>query len=129
MSEIKPGTRVHVEFDGQVESSVYGGVAVKTKTGQFGGYTALVPIEAVTVIEPTDWEKYGGARVGDIWEAAGKEFFVQDYGGCVPIAVSDTFYGAGGRSYSLDRNSATLDEFKELNPRLVRRRGVQIEGR
>lgn len=73
------------------------------------------------VKHPSDWERYGGARVGDIWEANGNEYFVREN------FISD-------RSPVIEAFDVrkvidpVVKDFGNLNPKLVRRRGVTIEG-
>src|SRR5262249_9488841 len=61
-------------------------------------------------------------QVGDIWEARGQEYYIREYtlggGGVViePFTVPHCADSAGWED-------ARLDDFKALNPVLVRRRG------
>lgn len=137
---IKPGTKVHVEFDGVVEEpesydaldpdrhtlslytkvSPYGFLKVRDKKRHLYHYVWIdAGSPLVTVTEPTDWEKYGRPQIGDIWEAEGKEYaalsaFRPDDGNVILHGVDNVII-------------YEVSEFKALNPRLVRRRGIMAE--
>lgn len=149
--EFKPGTKVHVEFDAIVEEPNeydyingksastyssgglyansdygYGFVKVRDAENHLYHYVWAGPTyddALINVIHQTDWEKYGGAQVGDIWEANGHEYFTYS-----------SIWGLGVTLYPVDGTLSTVsyytvaqhDEFAALNPRLVRRRGEEI---
>jgi hypothetical protein len=109
-----PKFHVQAEYaDGHTEDvaveSISAGFAVGSVTP---GYKRVV----VDVVEKTDWEKYGGARVGDIWEAEGREYIVRENTIGPYIATIDLPWSA-----PFDDG---FSEFEKLNPKLVRRRGV-----
>lgn len=148
-TEFKPGTKVHVEFDAIVEEPGeydyiatknnnpyssgglyansdygYGFLKVRDTENHLYHYVWAGPdysAELVAVVHQTDWEKYGGAQVGDIWEANGVEYFTYHSFGTVTLyPVDGTAFGGG--YYTAEQHS----DFAELNPRLVRRRGEQV---
>jgi hypothetical protein len=149
-TEFKPGMKVHVEFDAVVEEPNeydyisakdsnpyssgglyansdygYGFLKVRDVNNALYHYVWAGPSyndDLVTVVHETDWEKHGGAQVGDIWEANGREYFTyKSFGAAVTLFPVDGQSGMLGY-YSADQH----DEFAALNPRLVRRRGEEI---
>ena len=73
------------------------------------------------VRRPSDWERYGGAQVGDIWEVNGDEYFAREN------FVSDR--SPVIEPFDVRKVIAPVaEDFGHLNPKLVRRRGVTIEG-
>lgn len=145
MTEFTPGTKVHVEFDAIVEkpndydyikgtssglhaNSDYesGFLKVRDTENCLYHYVWATPNyvdgsdHLISVIVPPDWEKHGGAQVGDIWEANGREYFA--YASSWGFRLTLFPVDGTGISYFHD----TLDEFAELNPRLVRRRGEAV---
>jgi hypothetical protein len=147
-TEFKPGTRVHVEFDAIVEEPngydyIKPGNGAYSESRYGGGYGFLKVRDTdsalyhyvwvgcgdsaplITVVHQSDWEKHGGAQVGDIWEANGHEYFVySSFDTPTAYPVEGTYFAHEGnlQSYSGD----SFAEFKALSPRLVRRRGVEI---
>jgi hypothetical protein len=147
--EFKPGTMVHIEFDAIVEEPSqydyispntggytsgglyaksdygYGFLKVRDVNNALYHYVWAGPSyndDLVTIVHQTDWEKFGGAEVGDIWEANGNEYFTyKSYGDTVTLYPVDGRTGVLGY-YTADQHS----EFAALNPRLVRRRGEEI---
>ena len=66
--------------------------------------------------DTADWPP----QAGDIWEAEGMEYYGQDWNGLVlqPTVATENNYAYGvNKSYV-----RSLDDFKSLRPRLVRRR-------
>lgn len=145
-TEFKPGTRVHVEFDAIVEEPGeydyikpgYGAYS-ESRYGDGYGFIKVRDTESeiyhyvwvgsrvgapLIIVHQSDWEKHGGAQVGDIWEANGHEYFVY------LSFDTPTAYPVDGTYFTTDRTVASYSgdfaEFKALNPRLVRRRGVEI---
>jgi hypothetical protein len=144
--EFTPGTKVHVEFDAIVEEprpfdyiKPGNGVYERSKFGEYGygflkvrdtetnlyHYVWSSPfndVDLVTVVHQTDWEKYNGAQVGDIWEANGHEYFAYNSFGSLTLYPVEGATIAGTTSFY----ASEVDEFAALNPRLVRRRGEEI---
>jgi hypothetical protein len=122
--EPKTGDRVHIEFDGTVES---GCVNVKDSDG-IGAY-GMVAVHRITsddgcihfvylgepgiweAAEPDDWPP----REGDIWKAGGHEYFARQHSSCKGQL---TMVGDHGTLYY----GNDVPRFKALNPNLVRRR-------
>lgn len=66
--------------------------------------------------EPENWPP----QVGDIWEAAGNEYYVREHG----LAEDEAVVCAFGADVDPDLYFGDdLDDFKVLKPKLVRRRG------
>ncbi len=114
MTRFQKGQRVHVEFDGEVYTTpTPNGVYVKSGTGMI----RHVHADDCTLLDPQDWPP----QPGDIWELDGEEYFAR---------ISQSFPGKTicvgserGRSYVFP--GASGDEFKSLNPKLIRRREAQ----
>ena len=146
MTEFKPGTKVRVEFEAVVEeprvydyikadsgglhcNSDWGGGFLKVRDTKGGVYHYVWTgpeyyggQEVVTAIVPTDWEKYDGVQVGDIWEANGREYFAYKTAwGLVP-----TLYPVDGSGAAYYDTNDKHGAFGKLNPRLLRRRGESI---
>ena len=88
-------------------------------------YIDATRVVITRLLKPTDWEEFGGARVGDIWETGDQEFVALDGSdglSLVPVSQFEPFvvYGKYGDN--------PVSAFPALNPKLVRRRGVTIEG-
>jgi hypothetical protein len=116
------GQRVHVAFDGTIDSLREGWLIVEDHS--FGMYHQIWAYGAENLVTPLNPEQWP-PRVGDIWEAGGVEFYVRSDSDGRDMFVIESFdvnpevdidcYAYYGRD---------LDEFKALNPRLVRRREV-----
>jgi hypothetical protein len=117
----KPGQRVHVEYDTVIVNTAKwtpGAHNVKHPVDAYGN--ATVPDRFITALDPESWPP----QVGDLWTADGEDFFVREHRG---IGHSDRYFierakatsNVGETTYS-DRS---LNEFKTLNPTLVRRAG------
>jgi hypothetical protein len=149
MSDFKPGTKVHVEFDAIVETPReydyikassgglhansdygYGFLKLRDVANSLYHYVWAGPMyddderNIVTAIVSPDWEKHGGPKVGDIWEANGREYFAyKSFGDITLYPVDDRYLSSAGHTYYISEHH---DEFAALNPRLVRRRGEVI---
>lgn len=150
--EFEPGTKVHVEFDAIVEEPneydyikadsnpyhsssglyansdhSYGFLKVRDTENLLYHYVWVRPDYAcngalVTIGHKTDWEKYGGAQVGDIWEVNGHEYFTYASLWGLGVMLFPVDGVTAATYYTSDQHS----EFAALNPRLVRRRGEEI---
>lgn len=111
----KKGQRVKVELEGEIRNpDSYNGCAwIVAGDGEYSHYVYLDSSTAgvkVTLADPEDWPP----QVGDIWEADGKEWFVRKN---TDSRVRVVFV-------SEDNDMRVeLENFKALNPVLVRRRG------
>jgi hypothetical protein len=108
------GTRVHVEFDGVVHKG-YGDVHPLHVAVSDGGSLHHLHLmsDNVTVIPPADWPP----QIGDIWEADGHEYYVRQH------CFDTERYAVEGFNQETGSYSDDLDDFKALNPVLIRRRG------
>lgn len=146
------GSKVHVEFDGIVEEPTRydvltpgHGAFLADGGGAFGGFVKVRDAsgvyhyvwvqgfsesDTISVVELSDWEKYGAPRIGDIWEAEGHEFFARqhlyDADRIVVERADAIWWGAVEVPYYGYSTGAPLDDFKALNPTLRRRRGLSI---
>jgi hypothetical protein len=116
MTDYKVGQRVHVEFEGVITDLESKDCCLKVETAQ--GFNHYVYVDKwdgpqadtgakVTLADPENWPP----QVGDIWEAAGKEYFAVVGWGIVALVPAE------------DGRAQDLKPFKTLNPVLVRRRG------
>lgn len=116
----KPGQRVHVEYDGVIDNDPAGGrVVVRDSIGDRHFY---IPDDVVTITpaEPANWPP----QVGDVWEADGQDWYVRRYYGTSGTYVIESFDGRNHGNYFTDSPyGGSVDEFKERNPVLTRRRG------
>ena len=107
--DVKVGSKVHVEFDGTVNYDNEDG----SFDVEIAGTDKTIEYIPSRFLETNDWPP----QVGDIWEVNGDEYFVRKarrgYDG-VYIASCNT---------STDYLNEMIDQFKALNPSLVRRRG------
>lgn len=112
MTDFKKGDRVRVEFEGEVNipRNTTGRITIATTSG----WLVHLPLESesaikITLVDPQNWPP----QPGDIWEGDGKEWFARTPRIETMFLVPD------------DQSTAayTADEFRELNPVLVRRRG------
>jgi hypothetical protein len=118
------GDKVHVEFDAVITEAGNTGSGRRftntlreIDTGSDTGPVHYVYLheEIATVTEPVTPQSWP-PKAGDIWEAAGIEYFV--YAGLLGLTVFPFDGAVNGRdSYS----ASTFDEFKKLKPKLVRR--------
>ena len=109
MTEYQKGQRVRVEVEGTISAVMAdGSFAIANVPGtRFKDDGLLNPKVTVTPLDPPDWPP----QVGDIWEADGEEWFAAwSMGNLVMVPAGE------GCSF-------ILDEFKALQPVLVRRRG------
>ena len=117
MTEYKVGQRVKVEFEGTIQELESKDSCLRVVTDR--GYNHYVYVAErngdqtdtgakVTLADPKDWPP----RVGDIWEAEGEEWFARE-GNIIEIYLVST----------RPNRSNDVDDFKALNPVLVRRRG------
>jgi hypothetical protein len=117
VTEYPVGARVRVEFDGEIANYTSLGtkghnVAVRRDNGFVH---SVRPEDVAGILEPSNWPP----QVGDIWNADGKEFYVR-----ADTIVPDSLVAAsfdGLAAYWLD-TAEDVDDFKALNPTLVRRR-------
>jgi hypothetical protein len=107
MSELKEGQRVKVELEGVLSLVDKEGVYVRVPADRSYAHWIWLEHAKVTPLDPPDWPP----RVGDIWEAEGREWFAR-------ITSETSIF------IPEDNNpSVLLAAFKALNPVLVRRRG------
>jgi len=106
MTEFKKGQRVHVEYVGVIQDTHPELLWVHPDDPDVGAFS--VPVKAVTLADPKDWPP----QVGDIWEGRGMEWFARKG------ELSDNMILAPERG----DDDWTQQEFKALNPILVRRR-------
>jgi hypothetical protein len=117
MSTFKKGQRVHVEFDGVI-SQVIGETAWVLPGGNSPGLRARgIQVSAITLADPADWPP----QVGDIWEADGREYYVRGRAVCTGLIIEPFNTDDPGPKWQY--TDELLDEYKALNPVLVRRRG------
>ena len=108
MQEFKAGQRIKVEYTGIIPES---GKGTDARLLFEGVYLQVRPLEdiKVTLADPKDWPP----QMGDIWEANGREYYVQSsLSRKVVVRPDDTMHA-----------QPSLESFKALNPVLVRRRG------
>lgn len=124
--EFVKGQRVHVEFDGVVCEPDGGTdpenwIGVRNNDGMGLGYIHHFWRSSedgeITPLVPVSWPP----RVGDIWEADGNEYFVRPHSS---LRRDDTVVESLSRSPQRFYYTSGLDDFKALNPRLIRRREV-----
>jgi hypothetical protein len=115
MQEFKEGQRVKVEFEGVIlDTYSYDGCVKLLDDGaKEDGWNHYVylnsPAVKVTLADPKDWPP----QVGDIWEAEGREYFIQEsMSRGMVIRPDDTMHTA-----------LSVEGLKRLSPVLVRRRG------
>lgn len=120
MNEFKEGQRVKVEYEGTVAPCGGGMDAViKSKDAPYDDRLYLLDLAGikVTLLDPPDWPP----RVGDIWEAEGREYYV--CGSSVKGGVIIEPFNVTNPGSKWQYADELLDDFKALNPTLVRRRG------
>lgn len=136
MTSFNVGDKVHVEFDAVVTENGTSGrdrmftqtlKEVTDKPGYVGTvhYVYLHEDNATVVeAEPASWPP----QIGDVWEANGDEYFVYNaiFGGATvfPFAGTSPLEFYSNDSYS----DNSLDDFKALKPKLVRRRSTSNIG-
>ncbi len=103
MPVFRSGQRVHVEYDGVV--SIHGD-APWVIPSDYRHVAFQAPPGSVTIADPVDWPPH----VGDIWSANGLEWFARVSSGEVLMSPEDM-----GATWN-------IDEFKTINPMLMRRR-------
>jgi hypothetical protein len=113
MTGLKPGTRVHVEFDATVTefADTYLRVAA--------GPTAYVYFfrrenVVVTALPPENWPP----QVGDTWQAGEDLYYVRAWVGSGGTLVVANFTSEGC-AFSDGYGPCALDKFKELSPVLL----------
>lgn len=120
--EFCEGQRVHVEFDGivrdpAVENADADWLVIQSDTGWHHKVWSDDVRNVVAPLTPANWPP----QVGDIWETDGIEYVVRvNRANHSNYLIQRIDLGNGAFAYSL----ATLDRFKALNPRLIRRREV-----
>jgi hypothetical protein len=120
MSEFKEGQRVRVEFEGVIKDTYSHNACAKivdSGAEEVGWYHYVYlnsPGVKVTLADPESWPP----RVGDIWEAGGREWYTRQNMACGDEIIVGTFDRPSQDYYQRD-----LGDFKALNPVLVRRRG------
>ena len=115
-SNYKVGDKITVTFTGTIyETDSHDMCAKVADDGEFS-YNHYVYLESpgveVTRADPANWPP----QVGDIWEAEGQEYYVR-------VSKRDAlrlFIGSFGGE--LDYLEYEVHKFKELNPKLIRRR-------
>lgn len=127
MSELKPGQRVRIELEGVIPE-MGGGCDASFITRRHPEYETFnsgrlyvksLTNFKVTVLDSADWPP----RVGDIWEAEGREWAARDIYDDNPNQVVLTVLDYPGLQAPPIVHQHSLDDFKALNPALVRRRG------
>lgn len=148
-SDFAYGKKAHVEFDGTIEepsawdvltpssyafaSTAEGsssGGFVKVRSNGIYHYVWFSPYSEnpeITLTEPPDWEKYDGAKAGDVWEADGREYLGRQ-NTYHKIVLDAATYDANVHYYGYDGSCGTysLKAFGRLNPTLKRRRGATL---
>jgi hypothetical protein len=115
MTEYKAGQRVKVEFEAKIESVDDRTIQVSTDDNYFYYFSPRIePAIRITPVAPASWPP----QVGDIWGVGGEEYYVREEVESYSRIVIAAF--SGGKDYFW---STCLDDFKALNPALVRRRG------
>lgn len=120
MSEFKNGQRVKVELEGKIIDTYSHDACVKildddTESGGWNHYVYLMsPAVKVTPAGPAGWPP----QVGDIWATRDGFGPVGEW-----FCQSSRMHGFVMRSEDTSNTRVVLDEFKALNPVLVRRRG------
>jgi hypothetical protein len=128
MSRFTKGQRVRVEIEGTVASYHEGGgrhegMYVTTGNGEQCHYVRLgvagspKGTVSVTLLDPPDWPP----QVGDIWESEGREYCVR--GSNIREGVIIEPFNVANPGPRWQYANELLDDFKGLNPVLVRRRG------
>lgn len=111
MTEFKAGQRVRVEWEGVVERQSSETILVVQASEGHSLFIDPTKDIKVTLLDPPGWPP----RVGDIWEADGKEWFGwKSNAGTVGLKADNGYVRGSGNGWS---------DFKALNPVLVRRRG------
>jgi len=115
-SNYKVGDKITVTFTGKIcEMGSHDMCAKVTDDGEcsFNHYVYLdSPAVEVTRADPANWPP----QVGDIWEAEGQEYYVRS-----SRRYHDGVF-IGSYAAENDYMNYQLDKFKELNPKLIRRR-------
>lgn len=118
----KIGDRVHVEFDGTVdESIIYGWTVIQDESGLSHQLWTTGIDRLARLSDPENWPP----RIGDVWEAKGTEYFARSHSIHAtrpvmhPVAGGDCYYDA-----TTVYRTRTMDAFKALGPKLLRRRTV-----
>jgi hypothetical protein len=113
----KAGQRVKVEYEGTVAFAFsdgrHIGIYQDGAVGTGSGTQVLVKTAIVTLLDPPDWPP----RVGDIWEAQGQEYYVRRKFARMDGYAIESFTSAERWI------GETLDEFRAISPKLLRRRG------
>lgn len=115
MSKFKVGQRVRVELVGTVEdTNNHDGCLLIESTNGYNHYVYDRDSSVkITDADPENWPP----QVGDIWQADGLEYVVRENRSTSAYTVIESLNAHPNRYYS-----SRLDEFKALNPTLVRRR-------
>lgn len=131
MTGLHPGERVHVEaFEGTVYTvTAFNGHKscdlVRVQTSDHG--VVAVPESLVTRVNPAGWPPV----CGDVWQAAGHEWYVRDAGTTDAIVIASfrpqedirTFFSSShGDDNPEPGGSYGVEAFMRLRPVLVRRR-------
>ena len=125
MTEYKRGQRVRVEVEGVIDWTLSDGRIRLRQPSGFADYVRVTAPDAkVTVLDPPDWPP----QVGDIWEADGMEYHAEEWHrdpyDPVTLVLQPSSHRPDTWAYSNDScYEKNLDDFKALNPVLVRRRG------
>ena len=115
MTEFKAGQRVKVEYEGTVRRAGDNSLTILSDDGKYRLVNANKA--RVTIMDPPNWPP----RVGDIWEAEGREYFTRGHSLRDDIIIEPFDMGNPGPKWQYA--DEFLDDFKALNPTLVRRRG------
>ena len=125
MTDFKAGQRVHVAFDAVVSSvHAIGNLIEVQREGNL--FTNSIQREDVTLAEPANWPP----QVGDVWEADGLDWYVRQYRGKLATFTIEPFDQANRPNEHYDDAEIVgrynVEEFKGLNPTLVRRRNAIV---
>lgn len=114
-ADLKPGQKVHVEFDAVVGRMTTKGAWVESSAGT----THSIPAEYMTLTDPENWPP----QVGDIWELDGVEY-VARANRSIRLRGSVVLDAIGVEPNSVyEHDSDRFDDFARSYPTLVRRRG------
>jgi hypothetical protein len=125
MTELTPGTKVHVEMSVDAEIVNW----TRASSGEPTHYYVKVPgddwtskisvpVSAITVLAPPNWPP----QVGDVWRAGDVEYYARKYAGgsgTVMLTAFNPSVVSALRNYAdgeFDEGPHSLDKFKALHP-------------
>ncbi len=127
MEEFSKGQRVRIEIEGTVSLTVDNTWLQVHPDGYGPGTDLSLSLKGikVTLLDPPNWPP----QVGDIWEKGGMEYHAEEWRRAsltdVGLVLQPYSHRDDNYAYS-DQKSymRNLDDFKALNPVLVRRRDL-----